>query len=205
MNMDIKIMPEKYKKRKEAAVSFNSSAKNFLNKLTFKLTSRTNLWLALTIGFLLLVILIYFGMTGYKNSLIEEKENLEERLAGLTNQRNLETEANFIELKTNIEDLKKVLKIRLYPSNLFEMLEEITLPKVQFTDLDADLSQTKLNLKAEAVDYSTLAKQVTVFEQDSRIKKVDLSGVSLETSGRVVSNLKIELNPDFLRAWPKNQ
>lgn len=200
MNMDIKIMPEQYKRRKEAAVGFKVSAVGFLNKLT----SKTNLWLALTIGFLLLVILIYFGLTGYKNSLIEEKVNSEERLAELTNQRDLEMEVNFMELKTGIEDLKKVLENRLYSSKLFEMLEEITLPRVQFTGLEADLSQAKLILKAEAADYPTLAKQIVVFEQDSRIEKVDLSEVNLETSGRIVSDLRVELNPDFLRAWSKN-
>ena len=196
MSMDIKIMPEKYKRRKEKATGFKMSAAGFLNKLTFK----TNLWLALTVGFLLLVVLIYFGLTGYKNSLIEEKGDLEERLTQLTGQRNLETEANFIELKTGIEDLRKVLENRPYSSKIFEMLEEITLPRVQFTDLDADLSQAKLVLKTEAVDYPTLAKQVVVFEQDSRIEKVDLSEVSLETSGRIVSDLRVELNPDFLRS-----
>ncbi|MBL7154889.1 MAG: hypothetical protein ISS88_00065 [Candidatus Portnoybacteria bacterium] len=194
--MDIKIMPEKYKRRKEVAVGFKVSAASFLNKLT----SKTNLWLALTIGFLLLVILIYFGLTGYKNSLIKEKGNLEERLTELTNQRDLEMEVNFMELKTNIEDLRKVLENRVYSSKLFEMLEEITLPRVQFTGLEADLSQAKLILKAEAVDYLTLAKQVVVFEQDSRIEKVDLSEVNLETSGRIVSDLRVELNPDFLRS-----
>lgn len=195
MSMDIKIMPEKYKRRKEAAVGFKMSATGFLSKLI----SKTNLWLALTIGFLLLVVLIYFGLTGYKNSLIEEKGNLEERLTQLTGQRDLEMEVNFIELKTDIEDLRKVLENRFYSSKIFEMLEEITLPRVQFTGLEADLSQAKLNLKVEAVDYLTLAKQVVVFEQDSRIEKVDLSEVSLETSGRVGSHLRVELNPDFLR------
>ncbi len=192
--MDIKIMPEKYKRRKEAAIGFKVSATGFLNKLT----SKTNLWLTLTIGFLLLVILIYFGLAGYKNNLIEEKGNLEERIVELNNQRDLGMEANFIELKTGIEDLRKVLENRLYSSKLFELLEEITLPRVQFTGLEADLFQAKLSLKAEAADYPTLAKQVVIFEQDSRIKKVDLSEVGLETSGRVASNLRIELNPDFL-------
>lgn len=194
--MDIKIMPEKYKRRKEAAVDFKVSAAGFLDKLA----SKTNLWLALTVGFLLLVILIYFGLAGYKSNLIEERGNLEERLVQLTNQRDLEIEANFMELKTGIEDLRKVLENRLYSSKIFELLEEITLPQVQFTDLDADLSQAKLILKAEAVDYLTLAKQVVVFEQDLRIKKVDLSEVGLETSGRVASDLRVELDPDFLRS-----
>ena len=124
--MDIKIMPEKYKRRKETAIGLKMSAASFLNKLT----SKANLWLALTIGFLLLVVLIYFGLTGYKNSLIEERGNLEEKLAELTNQRDLEMEANFIELKIGIEDLRKALENRVYSSKLFELLEEITLPQV---------------------------------------------------------------------------
>jgi len=196
MNMDIKIMPEKYKRKKEKATGFKMSAAGFLSKLT----SKTNLWMILTVGFLLLVVLIYLGLTGYKSSLTEEKENLEERLVELTNQRDLEMEVNFMELKTDIEDLRKVLENRLYSSKIFEMLEEITLPQVQFTSLEADLSQAKLNLKTETVDYPTLAKQVVVFEQDSRIEKVDLSDVNLETSGRIGSDLRIELNPDFLRS-----
>ena len=65
--------------------------------------------------------------------------------------------------------------------------------------MSADLSQAKLNLKVEALNYLTLAKQVVVLEQDSRIKKVEFSGVSLGTSGRVGSDLELELNPDFLR------
>ncbi len=189
-------MPEKYKRKKETAVGFKVSAAGFLNKLT----SKTNIWLALTIGFLLLVILIYFGLTGYKSNLIEEKGNLEEKLTELTNQRDLEMETNFMELKTGIEDLRKVLENRLCSSRIFELLEEITLSQVQFTGLEADLSQAELILKAEAVDYPTMAKQVIIFEQDSRIEKVDLSEVSLETSGRIVSDLRIELKSDFLRA-----
>jgi len=141
----------------------------------------------------------YFGLWGYQKSLIEEKADLENQLTELTNQRNLELEADFMELKNGIEDLKKVLKNRLYPSKLFEMLEELTLPQVQFTGLDTDFPQAKLTLEAEAVDYTTLAKQMIVFEEDERIEKIGLSEVGLDLTGRVNSTLNIEINLDFLR------
>ena len=192
--MDIKLMPEKYKKREESPVKLSVSG--FLSKLT----SAANLWLILFVGFLILVILAYFGLRGYKNSLNEEGENLEKRFEELVGQRDLESEANFIELKEGIEDFKKFLNSRLYPSNLFEMMEDLTLPQVQFTDLDSNLSQAVIILEIEAVDYQTLAKQVVAFEEDERIKKIELSEVNLETSGRVGSSLSIELNPDFLRS-----
>jgi len=110
MNMDIKIMPEKYKKRKEPTIGFKVSAVGFLKKLT----SKMNLWMALSIGILVLVILICFGLAGYESSLNKEKADLEEMLEGLTSQRDLKAETNFMGLKTNTEDLRKVLENRLY-------------------------------------------------------------------------------------------
>ncbi len=193
--MDIKIMPEKYKRRREVT----EEEKLPLVDLLGGLVSRTNLWLVLAIILLILVVLAYFGLWGYQKSLIEEKADLENQLTELTNQRNLELEADFMELKNGIEDLKKVLKNRLYPSKLFEMLEELTLPQVQFTGLDTDFPQAKLTLEAEAVDYTTLAKQMIVFEEDERIEKIGLSEVGLDLTGRVNSTLNIEINLDFLR------
>ncbi len=189
-------MPEKYTRRKEAPGGFGLPTSAFLSRLT----SKTNLWLILAVIFLLLVILTCFGLWGYKNNLVEEKGSLEERFEELTDQRDLAMETNFMELKNGIEDLKKALENRLYSSNLFEMLEELTLPQVQFTGLTTDFSQAKLNLEIEAVNYLTLAKQITAFEEDSRIIKAGFSQVRLETSGRIGSALDIELNPDFLRS-----
>lgn len=194
--MDIKIMPEKYKRRREMAEEKRLSLVGFLGRLV----SQTNLWLALSIVFLILVVLACLGLWGYQKSLIEEKADLENRLTELTNQRDLELEADFMGLKNGIEDLKKVLKNRLYPSKLFEMLEELTLPQVQFTELDTDFPQAKLTLETESIDYTTLAKQMIVFEKDGRIEKVDLSEVSLDSTGRVNSTLNIEINLDFLRS-----
>lgn len=189
--MDIKLMPEKYKRKEKSLAGLPAT-------LLSRLVSRANLWLMLAFVFLGLVILIYFGLWGYKNSLAEEKRNLEGRFEELAGQRNLELEANFMELKKSIENFKKFLGNRLYSSNLFEILEELTLPQAQFIDLNADLSQAMLDLKTETVDYQTLAKQIVAFEEDERIKKVEFSEVNLEPSGRVNSDLKIELNPDFL-------
>ncbi len=79
------------------------------------------------------------------------------------------------------------------------MLEELTLPQVRFIEFGADLSQAKITLTTETVNYNILAKQIVAFEQDSRIEKVELSEVSLGDTGGVGSELEIELNPDFLR------
>ncbi len=188
-------MPEKYKQRVEAVEEKKSSLAGILSRVFF----RTNLWLILSIAFLILVILTCFGLWGYKESLADEKTDLENQLAQLNGQRDLELEADFAELKEGIEDLKKVLKNSVYPSRLFEMLEELTLSQVQFTSLDVDLTQAVLSLNAELIDYTTLAKQMIVFKEDERIEELDVSGISLDMTGQIKSAFDLELKLDFLR------
>ena len=64
--------------------------------------------------------------------------------------------------------------------------------------MNIDLSQNNFKLKAEADSYSALAKQIIAFEEDARIKSIELSKVGLSIYGRVASELSIELNNDFL-------
>ena len=89
--MDIKLMPEKYKRKEKQLTGLSAT-------LLSRLITRANLWLMLSLIFLGLVALTYFGLWGYKNSLAKEKEDLESRFEELAGQRNLELEANFMEL-----------------------------------------------------------------------------------------------------------
>jgi len=193
---DIKLMPNKYKEEKTKTEG-KSEMVNF-SKLNKQIASKSSLWIGFSISLLIVVVLACFGLWGYKNSLAKEKERLTEETEQLQSQRNLDLEADFVNLKKGIEEFKNILKKHIYFSNLLQMLEELTLPHVSISDLNVDLSGANLNLKIEAINYETLAKQIVVFEEDVRISKIDTSGVVMETSGSVGSSLEIELEPSFL-------
>ena len=192
--MDIKLIPDKYKKRDKDKVKSRISA---FGNLSEQITSKNNILMILSISFLIVVILISLGLWGYQANLIKEKTSLIERIGNLQNQRNNDLEVNFIELGKRIEGFEKTLEHRIYFSKIFEMIEELTLPQVQFADTNIDLSENKFNLKIEADSYSSLANQVIVFEEDSRIKNVELSKTGLSTYGQVISELTLELNSSF--------
>ena len=193
--MDIKLMPEKYKQKEDLSPEPKLSP----TKISKKISAKANLWLFLSLIILGIALGISLGLWRYKVGLTNEKETQAERIASLSQERDLEMEENFIELKEKIDDFKNALKTHIYPSYLFKMLEELTLPQVRFVDFETDLSQTKISLVVEAISYNSLAKQIVVFEEDSRIKKVELSEVNLEDFGGVKSDLDIEISPDFLR------
>jgi len=193
---DIKLMPNKYKEEKTKTEG-KSEMVNF-SKLNKQIASKSSLWIGFSISLLIVVVLACFGLWGYQNSLTKEKERLTEEIEQLQSQRNLDLEADFINLKKGIEEFKNILKKHIYFSNLLQMLEELTLPKVSISDLNVDLSEANLNLKIEAINYQILAKQIFVFEEDARISKIDTSGIVMEVSGSVGSSLEIELEPSFL-------
>lgn len=107
-------------------------------------------------------------------------------------------EASFADLKIKIEDFKRISGVHVYPSKIFDILEELTIRQIRFIGLEADLLEANLILETESIDYKTLAEQIVVFENDPRIETVDLSEVRLDDSGRINSNLKIKVDPDFL-------
>lgn len=190
--MDIKLMPKKYDHGKDAGQPTAISKSS-------KFIPKENSFVVLSVILLTIVILISAGLWWYEYSMDKEKQNLNAKLQELASQRDLDLEANFIELKDGIDNLKKLLDNHIRSSELFVMIEDLTLPQVQFISFDSDLLESTLSLDIRAVNYNIFAKQLVVFEQDQRIKSLIFSKVAMDNDGGVGSSLELELDPNFLR------
>jgi phosphate/sulfate permease len=190
--MDIKLMPEEYQKKESfiGGLSF-SRLKSF--------EAIVSIWVIVSIILIVAAVAAYLGLFFYRNNLTKEKDDLKAQIAQVDGQRDLKMEANFIHLEKGISDLKKALENRIHPSYLFKMVEELTLATVWFDSMNADFSKATLDLGVSADSYDTLAKQIVVLENDSRIKEVSFSDVKLEKEGGVNSSFIITLDPIFLR------
>jgi len=180
-------MPEKYHNKSKKLNFFENG---------FNIDSNQLLWISLLS--LILIAILCLGLWGCKIYLLRNIEDSVMEIEKLQNQRNFELEANFKNLKMKTDDLKKISEAHVYPSKIFDILEELTISQIKFVGFDANLLEAKFNLEVESLDYATLAKQIVVFEDDSRIKKVDLSEVKLNEAGKINSNLKIETDSNFL-------
>ncbi|MAF20838.1 MAG: hypothetical protein CMI55_04120 [Parcubacteria group bacterium] len=195
--MDIKLMPKKYEQKQGAGQQVKMSRDSF-SQIT-KLAPKAGFWMASSIILLIIIIVACLGLWGYQDSLIKEKKSLTVKLEDLGSQRDLDLEANFTELNKGIENLKNLLKNHIRSSELFAMIEQLTLAQVQIVSFGADLSQSSLSLDVEAVDYKTMAKQLVVFKEDDRVKEVIFSEVGMDVDGRVKSTIGLELDLSFLK------
>lgn len=192
--MDFKLMPKEYKEE-GSRIGLPKLSFSQLKNIDFAI----DLWTVISFILIIAVVLTSAGLWYYKYKLSNEENNLKVQITELNNQRNKELEDNFIELQEGISNLKKALENRIYPSYLFRMIEELTLPQVWFSDFSSDLLNATIRLSAEAASYNTIAKQIVVFENDQRITEVAFSQVDLSDEGLVSTDFEIKFDPTFLR------
>lgn len=196
--MDIKLIPKEYNQKLAASRGFKLPSIKSRVEFNLSYLLKTNLWLGLIIGLLIISILSYLGLIIYKNSLNQENLALSAQIKDREPERDLELEKQLRELKKGVKNLQKFSEIHIYSFRLFQMLEELTLPKVQWINFTADLFENRINLRGQAVNYNILAKEIITLEEDSRIKEVEISGITLD-SGGVNFNMVLEFEPSILK------
>lgn len=190
--MDIKLLPEEYQKKSSPVGGLGFSRLKSAEYLI-------DVWVVISLILIVAAVAVYSGLFFYRNKLTKEKNNLESQIVQIEAQRDVAMEENFMQLEKGIGDLKKILENRVYPSELFKMLEELTLPAVWYDNMKVDFSEDALDLEMATDNYNTLAKQAVIFQNDSRIKKVNFSDATLGKEGYVSSSFTIALNPISLR------
>lgn len=90
-----------------------------------------------------------------------------------------------------LKNLRTLLSGHTSTANVFSILEKNTLPQVRFVNFSFDTSSRKLDMSGEAASYSTIAKQIGVFERDPNIERVEFGGLSL--GGNNIAGFKVSL------------
>lgn len=193
MGIDIQLLPKKYKEAGSGGVGLS------LAKFGGGISGRANLWLGLSLAFLAITLVSFLGLWGYENSLNKKVVGLNEEIQVLNSQRSVDLEKDFSRLKTVIESLEKSLSERVYASRFFAMLEELTLPRVQFSNLQVDFATLEASMDLKAADHETIAKQMLAFEQDQRVAAAKVSSVTIDTDGQSATSLTLKVDQEFLR------
>jgi len=77
--------------------------------------------------------------------------------------------------------VSEILQGREIWSSLFDMLETETLPEIYYNSVSVDISD-KVVLDVIARSYHDMARQYKIFEQNPRVKNLNINGASLDTS-----------------------
>ncbi|OIO52679.1 MAG: hypothetical protein CO003_00630 [Candidatus Portnoybacteria bacterium CG_4_8_14_3_um_filter_44_15] len=200
---DIKLMPRESDRDKGDSPGFGFSSKNGLSKgvseniskLGKDITLKGGFLFGLSLMFLIVAILLYLGLWGYKMSLDKQKDGLAQKISELNQTRDVEFENNLMDLKDKIEGLKNILNNQVYSSGIFTLIEDLVVPQVRFASFNGDLAQMTVNLETLAINVDSLVKQMVVFKNDGRVEKATFNSVGTDNSGQINSTIELQLKP----------
>lgn len=134
----------------------------------------------------------------YLRYLDKQVASLENKIQGLEQEIPKQDREEVTAFYSQLVNLQKLLQAHLYPMQIFERIELITLPKVTFTNFDYDFPEKRLKMDGYASSLDIIAQQLVAFQRTSDFSKVILSDVRQTTPERVSFNLEVVFNPSFV-------
>lgn len=142
-----------------------------------------------------LLVLAYFGLKIYKNSIVNSIASFDQGLQDIEKSRDKETEIKLIGLGKQFSTVRPLLDSHILWSQALTKVQGITLPKVQFENLTSSAASKKFLLKAVADNYTTIAKQIAAFYGEESITDLQLNRVATLTDGKIEFSMELVFDP----------
>lgn len=145
--------------------------------------------------FLFLAIFASFFIFGNSlKNLQAEFENLEKSIAEQRTPEVIATEQEVLSYQKKISDFSLLLQGHLASSNLVGFLEEISHPKVWFSQFSLNAPEGQLTLNGYSDSFMSVGQQLLILKEKPLIKSFNLSEISIGKQGEVSFVLSLSLD-----------
>lgn len=159
-------------------------------------TPGENRWLYAGAVALILAVSIAAGLAYYRGTLESTLAGLDADLTSLENQRDKKVEQNLLTLSKQLSMTTRLLSDHVFWSKALAKTEALTQPRVQFSAFSADAEEGVFQIKAYALNYTSLAKQIASYVSEDSIEDIDLSDVHVLTDGRLEFTIRLKFDKD---------
>jgi hypothetical protein len=153
--------------------------------------------LAASIIILLIVAFAWLALFFYDKSLAKEEAELDSQITVLQEE-NRKLTLKIKDLYETLKAAKIIIAEHVYTTKVFQELENLSLPNVQFVDFNLS-SAGNLGLSGRAQTYNALAKQILIFEKSEYVEGIKVSGISLDQAGGVQFKTEISLDTKIFK------
>jgi Tfp pilus assembly protein PilN len=148
------------------------------------------------------VVSIYFVLDGWQKKYQGEIQQIKDRLEKERTPEIREMENKLSSSEKKIQDFSKILSDHLFVSEVFSLLQRTCHPKLSYNQFELIPEENKLSLSGRTDDFLILGQQVLLLKEESMVKDVDLSKISITKKGKVEFTFDISLNPEIF-GWKK--
>lgn len=178
-------------------------------KPTFRIPLSLNILLGIVLILLLAVLSSYFILAYLKSAASIKIGKTEADISLARNSEVINLERGIKEKKKKIDDFSALISQHLFPSKFFSFsgghfsetknFGKLIHPKVQILNVAVDLKNSKVSFSGLTDSFVTLEQQFLIFQQESLVKELRLSGITLNKEGKVNFNFDLAFDPGIFK------
>ena len=136
---------------------------------------------------ILLVALVYLGITWYQLRITQQIKEIEIEIAEVNKQiSQLETKKTAaLDLQNRLNLIRQLLDRHVYWTKFFDLLEKYTISDVYYTNFSM-VGNDRLSISAIGKDYNSVAQQLVAFQNAADFVKnvrIDSASAEIDTAG----------------------
>ncbi len=126
-------------------------------------------------------------------------DDLENQLAQEKTSVRQDMEKQVLANQERINDYSQLINAHQFSLKFFKEIENITHPKVWFTDTSLNMKDFKVSLSGRTETLEILGQQIIALEKDQYVKNVNLNKVALNKDGYVEFAIGLVLDPKIFK------
>ncbi|MEX2436535.1 MAG: hypothetical protein WD471_00045 [Candidatus Paceibacterota bacterium] len=145
--------------------------------------------------FLLIFVGIKFGYGPYVDS---EIESVDEQIIAMASEVSDDQQDQILTFQSQLSNLQTVLSHKSFSQNIFNFLEERTLPNVYFIEANYNSKDNALELFGAANSVRTFVEQLAVIEESPQVDRSIIDSMNV-VEGETFFTINLFFNPEFFR------
>lgn len=154
-----------------------------------------------SVGLLLVALLFLFFLFRFEKKASLALQDLKAVIAQDEDVRD-SLEKEVFEKQDRIDDFAKLWQNYYYPLNFFTVLEKLSHPQVQFTEINLNVSEAKVGFSGQSETFEALAQQISILKSAEDIRDVYLSKISIGKFGGANFAISLVLAPNMFKQKP---
>ena len=177
---------------------------SLIGRRSINTTSRTvnrglGLLMVLAIIFVAVVLAVYGGVLGYKQTLQGGLDSASKQLGELQDKFQPDNIRKIAEVDRALSVARTLLSRHTYATNVFAFLQSNTLRDVRYKDFSFTASPSQITLATEVEGYVGLKRQIELLEESQLIRSAVFSSLNRSLTGTVSFSLVVTFEDNLLR------
>jgi len=126
-------------------------------------------------------------------------EDVKQQIVDLRTPVNQEMEKQLLTYQTQFKNFSQLLSQRYLTSKALDLLETTIHPEVLYENFMLDASEGKIRMLLSAQNYGIIGEQLMIFNNDSRLKRVETSNYERDKDGLITFRVILDFIPSIIQ------